>query len=94
MADYQCSPLWEASVGLVGNIPLATLPLSQALVSALSEWASQYDRTLNMSDPMSSGFASKVAESEFMEQGHRLRAMLQTELGPDYVVSYTETPSF
>ncbi|MEN6630038.1 MAG: hypothetical protein ABFC42_10360 [Sulfuricella sp.] len=87
MADYQCWPLWEASPGQVGNIDPNDLPISQGLRERLLEWAFTYDRTLNMADPISSGFKSAEAEVKFKRQGHELVEQLRKELGSGFVVT-------
>jgi hypothetical protein len=86
MPDYQCYPLWEASPGAVGNIDPATLPISRGLVAQLAEWAGLYDATLNIDDPVQSGFRSDEERLAFIDAGNRLAEALQTELGSDYLV--------
>lgn len=86
MADYQCFPLWEASPGEVGNIDPNELPISQDLKARLSNWARQYDETLNMDYPPDSGFESAGAEAEFKQEGLRLAEQLRVELGPEYEI--------
>ncbi len=43
MADYGCDPLWWAGDHRVGNINLATLPLSQEIIQRLYNWADAFD---------------------------------------------------
>jgi len=86
MTDYQCFPLWEASPGVVGNINPQDLPISTSLREALLAWAAKYDATLNMADPLSSGFDSRQAASEFREEGDALAQRLQKELGENYTI--------
>lgn len=87
MADYQCSPLWRASRGVVGNIDPEDLPISRLLQERLMAWAAKFDATLNMNDPASSGFESEQAASEFRREGDTLVQQLQNELGAAYVVT-------
>ena len=87
MADYQCWPLWEESPGCVGNINPDELPISQGLKQQLAEWARAYDATLNMDDPLSSGFESPSDEHEFKSNGYKLAEQLRQELGHDFSVS-------
>lgn len=87
MADYQCSPLWEASPGQVGNIDLDVLPLSHGLRARLINWARAYDATLNMDDPLSSGFETDEQEAEFKRIGTELGEELSNELGPEFAVT-------
>lgn len=88
MADYQSFPLWESSPGAFGNIDPASLPISAELISRLSEWAEKYDKTLDLDDPMNSGFSSEQVEHAFFEEGRGICHALQSELGEDYKVSY------
>lgn len=89
MADYQCFPLWEASPGQVGNIDPKSLPISDELRIKLMNWARDYDETLNMDDPVSSGFRSDKEEAEFIEAGLELADRLRSELGSDFVVEHS-----
>ena len=86
MPDYQCHPLWEASPGAMGNIDPDTLPISRDLVAHLAEWAKTYDSTLNVDDPVQSGFKSDGERLDFIGAGNRLAEALQAELGVDYLV--------
>ncbi|CAB3797233.1 hypothetical protein [Pararobbsia alpina] len=87
MADYQCFPLWEASLGVVGNIDPKGLQISPSLRQGLMTWAAKFDATLNMNDPASSCFESEQAASEFRQEGEVLAQRLQEELGAAYVVT-------
>jgi len=81
MAGYNCFPLWEASPGVVGNINPQDLPISSSLKQRLMAWAAKFDATLNMADPLSSGFESEEATNEFRQEGEALSQCLQKELG-------------
>lgn len=86
MADYQCFPVWRDDEGQVGNVDPRTLPISESLKTRLLVWAKTFDSTLNEDDPLSSGFSSDQAESEFKKDGKALGVQLQDELGPAYFV--------
>jgi hypothetical protein len=86
MPDYQCHPLWEASPGLVGNIDPTTLPISPGLIARLAEWAHSYDATLNLDDPLQSGFKNVAEKQSFIDVGNQLAEALQAELGDSYLV--------
>jgi hypothetical protein len=86
MVDYQCYPLWEASPGVVGNIDPGELPISSALRERLMAWASTFDATLNMDDPVTSGFPTDQAAEEFRKEGLELAQQLQDGLGAAYIV--------
>jgi hypothetical protein len=87
MADYQCFPLWEASPGIVGNIDPKDLPISLPLQKRLMAWAEKFDATLNIDDPVNSGFRSEREGVEFRSEGITLAQQLQEELGMRYVVT-------
>lgn len=86
MPDYHCYPLWEESVDEVGNINPSDLPISDDLKMQLIAWAQLYDSTLNMDDPICSGFANGEIEAEFEKTGNSLGERLQCELGPEFYV--------
>ena len=86
MADYHCNPLWDATAGAIGNIDPDQLPLSKSLRQALRQWAEEYDETLNISDPASSGFSSIDAEIQFKKKGSELGEQLKKELGDSFRV--------
>jgi hypothetical protein len=86
MPDYQCHPLWEASFGKMGNIDPNSLPISIALRNHLSDWACEYDKTLNWDDPASSGFSCIKDIEIFKEKGEKLASQLRKELGSNFTV--------
>ncbi|QYD68217.1 hypothetical protein KZJ38_18380 [Paraburkholderia edwinii] len=87
MADYQCHPLWDMSPGSYGDIDPGTLPISAELRQMLTDWAREFDETLDMADPAKSGFKSEAAEAAFKARGTQLADQLQDELGPDFFIS-------
>lgn len=87
MADYDCHPLWDMTPGQHGDIPTDELPISEKLQSRITEWAAKYNETLDRKNPTNSGFASEEHEYEFKKQGTQIADSLQTELGPDYIVT-------
>ena len=88
MADYDCYPIWRREHGGTVNVDPATLPINRELAESLMYWAEEYDRTLNRSDPISSGFADPVAENEFYARGEMLARRLASELGDTRQVAY------
>jgi hypothetical protein len=90
MADYQCYSLWLNSDDEVGNINPNTLPISNMLKNELNSWSDKYDETLNLDDPLASGFATIEEEMVFKEMGLSLKEKLQMELGDDYEVIYQQ----
>lgn len=86
MPDYQCYPLWGVGGDNLGNIDPNSLPISEDLKLKLAKWANQYDATLNLDDPLKSGFSSEKEELSFRECGEKLLNRLQIELGSQYVV--------
>jgi len=87
MADYQCWPLWYTGEE-VGNLNPDELPINDDLKQKLSAWAAQYDQTLNIEDPISSGFADTASLDAFEEQGQRLWIELKTQLRERYEIIY------
>lgn len=88
MPDYECFPLWHDDGDSTGNIDPNTLNLSAALVSKLNNWCSEYDKTLNKSNPKDSGFLSKEKEVAFVVEGYELAKALKSELVDIEVVYY------
>ena len=88
MTDYQCFPIWHYGSDNVGEIDPASLPISKELSTSLLEWASTYDATLNLEDPIQSGFSSNLAESQFIDKGLELAQKLKIELKQTEVYYY------
>lgn len=86
MPDYHCYPLWGVDDDNWGNIDPHTLPISARLTDDLIQWASEYDNTLNMEDPLNSGFKNKEEELSFKNKGEKLRKRLESELGNNYSI--------
>lgn len=84
MPDYQCYPLWGMSENNLGNIDPRSLPISEKLISNLMDWAKKYDATLNLEEPINSGFATKEFELAFKKEGEYLLNRLRIELGNSY----------
>lgn len=87
-------PLWESSKGELGNVDPSSLPISSDLIARLNAWAARFDQTLNLDDPMNSGFESDEMEEEFAEAGRSLCLALQKELGSAYTVFYGQEISW
>ncbi|MDF7675808.1 hypothetical protein PT286_03550 [Neisseriaceae bacterium ESL0693] len=88
MADYECYPLWLDFDDEIGNINPNTLPISDSLKNELKNWTDDYDKTLNLDDPLHSGFKTTNDEITFKERGKILQKKLQTELSNSYEVIY------
>ena len=86
MPDYHSFPLWGMDSDNFGNINPNSLNLSQHLIKQLTCWAKQYDDTLNLDDPLKSGFSDESAEVAFTKMGEILLEKLKMELGDDYCV--------
>ena len=87
MADYQCHPLWDKTPGNYGDINPYSLPISENLKQQLVEWAHAYDATLNILDPARSGFKDLDSKVEFTKIGHEIAEKLQSELGPEFIIT-------
>lgn len=88
MAEYESFPLWQNNSAGPGNVDPASLPISPELAQELLDWADIYDRTLNRSDPLASGFPNPAAEDDFYALGESLARRIAVELGPQYSVEY------
>jgi hypothetical protein len=85
-ADYHAFPVWDVDDG--GMVDASTLPIDAQLVERLQAWADRYDATLDLDDPLASGFATPDEEVAFTADGRQLARALQVALGPDFVVSF------
>ena len=86
MTDYRCFPLWENTNDIFDNVNPDKLPISQELKQDLKNWAAKYDDTLNLDDPMNSGFKSEEEEKQFEQEGKNLQKRLQKELGEIFTI--------
>ena len=86
MPDYQASPLWDRETGR--NLQLDALPIAAGLKRDLASWAEKFDDTLNVGDPVNSGFRSQEALRAFEEEGIRLWRRIRAELGEAADVRY------
>lgn len=87
MTDYYCYPLWGVDDDY-GNIDPAELPINDELRRDLLRWAKAYDDTLNIADPLASPALSTEFKRHLHEEGLRLQAELQKQLGGDYYIYY------
>ena len=74
-----------------GNIDPYSLPISKSLAEELLEWANKYDKTLNIEEPLNSGFENFEnieKENIFKYEGEKLFKKLKLELGDQYTVIY------
>lgn len=51
-------------------------------------WANKYDKTLNIDEPLNSGFENIEKENIFKYEGEKLFKKLKLELGDQYTVIY------
>lgn len=86
MPDYQCFPLWDMTPGAYGDLDPKALPISELLQGQLMDWARAYDETLNLEDPVNSGFVTVDAKNAFEAEGMRLADRLREELGSQFEV--------
>ena len=91
MPDYGCFPIWGMEDDNFGNIDPYSLPISKSLAEELLEWANKYDKTLNIEEPLNSGFENFEnieKENIFKYEGEKLFKTLKLELGDQYTVIY------
>ena len=87
LPDYQCHPTWQPGNDEY-NVDPATLPISRGLADGLSAWGDDYDATLVLGDPASSGFPDEATAIAFADRGARLARRLAAELAGGYRVEY------
>jgi len=87
--DYGCHPVWmDTGVGWRENADPAALPVDVGLARGLTEWAVDFDGTLNQVYPPDSGFADPETEDEFWARGLLLTCRLAIGLVGRYSVAY------
>ena len=86
MPDYHCYPLWEEDNNF-DNIDPYSLPISKTLANDLMQWAKEYDITLDIDDPLNSGFKNIESELYFKQKGEYLLERLKSELGSQYSIN-------
>lgn len=83
-ADYQCYAVWlRGDGGALKNISPESLKLPEGVVRGLMRWAEVFDDTLDMADPMSSGFATRLEHELFVQWGFSLAQIMADVLGHD-----------
>ena len=88
MPDYGCFPIWGMDDDNFGNIDPYSLPISKSLAEELLVGANKYDKTLNIEEPLNSGFENIEKENIFKYEGEKLFKKLKLELGDQYTVIY------
>ena len=88
MADYQSFPIWKISENCVENMDPEKLPISKELVRRIRNWQIKYDKTLNLEDPINSGFKNESEVTGFDEEGLAIWKKLIQELGPSIQIKY------
>jgi hypothetical protein len=87
MPDYQSYPTWQPGADEY-NVDPEQLPISKDLANELNTWGDEYDATLVLDDPVSSGFPDEASENGFAERGAELARRLAAELAGRYRVEY------
>ena len=85
-AIYHCSPLRDEDDAV--DIDPEELPISDDLRKDLDRWAEAYDATLNQDYPPDTSGVSTETKRSLHEDGLRLQAELQKQLGDDCYVGY------
>lgn len=88
MPDYQCFPLWKIDDTGGENLNPKELPITKDLMGNLINWQNKYDATLNMSDPITSGFKNETEEIDFEKQGIKIWKQMMEEIGDIYQIKY------
>lgn len=87
-ADYALTVLWGVHPEELGPFHPDELPLTEDLRAAIMRWAEVYDNTLDPDHPEDAGFKTSAEAKAFDEEGLRLWKELQSQLGPDWRVTY------
>ncbi|GAA2564711.1 hypothetical protein GCM10010435_41430 [Winogradskya consettensis] len=87
MPGYQSYPTWQPGADEY-NVEPGKLPISAELAEELNTWGDDYDATLVIDDPASSGFPDDASENAFAERGAQLARRLARELAGRYRVEY------
>jgi hypothetical protein len=89
--DYYCSPIWHddgENTGEFGPIDPEDLHISSGLASDIRAWAQRFDRGLDTTDPGNSKDMDDSELRQFVDEGRKLFARLEVELGSNYVLRY------
>jgi hypothetical protein len=85
--DYRMYPTWRPGTDEY-NVDPVELPISKELADELNAWGDDFDATLVLDDPASSGFPDEASTVAFVERGARLARRLAVELADRYRVEY------
>lgn len=88
MPDYDCYPLWISDRDGLENVDPDAFEIPNELKISLHSWSDIYDKTLNLEDPLSSGFPNRESKEIFDLQGKKLWHKLKKYLGDKYLVVY------
>ncbi len=92
-ADWGTTGLWDSSPGGFGPVELDELPVSGAFRLRFDAWTQRLEALRTRSEyPPDWQFASALEAIAFVDDGARLAADLQIELGPGWTVSYEPFP--
>ena len=72
MPDYDYFPLWISDNNGLYNVNPDALDIPNELKTSLHSWSDSYDKTLNIEEPLFSGFSSQESEENFDLKGKRL----------------------
>jgi hypothetical protein len=88
MAEYECFPTWIIRGPQTLNVPPGDLEINQDLARELLRWATDFDSTYDLDDPLSSGFKDPEGEREFNERGRTLARRVAAAVGQQSEVTY------
>ena len=81
--DYAADPVWDDT----GMVDLDSLRVSDALVTALRQWAREWEALMGV-EVARYEIADAAAHDTWQRQGRQLSHRLQSELGATYSVEY------
>ena len=71
MPDYDCFPLWISDKETLDNINPDILDIPNELKISLHSWSNLYDKTLNLANPLFSGFPNQESKENFDLEGKK-----------------------
>ncbi|WP_448630736.1 hypothetical protein [Cellulomonas soli] len=88
MAEYESYPLWRERRNGATDVSPESLGLPVELAARLDAWASEFDSTLDVGDPASSGFTDSSQARTFYARGLVLAKGVAEALGEEAEVVF------
>jgi hypothetical protein len=83
--EYECSPLWVSVDGdFYENLNIDASPFNEFLRSKISDWAINFEGTLNQDYPPESGFTTFEDEEKFEQDGVEIWKHILSHYASEY----------